>query len=88
MPFLLAPLGAGSSSPRRSPHVIDAASRSGCTAAQVLLAWALAVAPNVVLIPGTASVEHLRENLAAAEVQPDNETLDKRADAASTPAPR
>lgn len=36
---------------------------------QVALAWLLRRAPNLVLIPGTASVGHLRENLAAAEVE-------------------
>jgi aryl-alcohol dehydrogenase-like predicted oxidoreductase len=34
---------------------------------QVALAWLLARAPNILLIPGTSSVGHLRENLAAAE---------------------
>ncbi len=36
---------------------------------QVALAWLLRRAPNVLLIPGTSSVEHLRENLAAAELE-------------------
>ncbi len=85
VPF--APLGSGSSSLLHAPQVLDAASRSGCTTAQVLLAWALAVAPNIVLIPGTASFEHLSENLAAADVQLDSETLHELANAPSTPAP-
>jgi pyridoxine 4-dehydrogenase len=84
VPF--APLGSGSSSLLRSPYVIDAASRSGCTTAQLLLAWALAVAPNVVLIPGTASLEHLGENLAAADVQLDSEILHELASAPSARA--
>ena len=33
---------------------------------QVALAWLLQRAPNILLIPGTSSLEHLRENLAAA----------------------
>jgi pyridoxine 4-dehydrogenase len=37
----------------------------GATTAQVVLAWLLALAPNVLLIPGTSSRAHLRENLAA-----------------------
>jgi aryl-alcohol dehydrogenase-like predicted oxidoreductase len=73
VPF--APLGSGASSLRRAPQVVDAAARFGCTPAQILLAWALAVAPNVLLIPGTASAAHLRENLAAATVVLDDETL-------------
>jgi pyridoxine 4-dehydrogenase len=35
---------------------------------QVALAWLLRRAPNILLIPGTSSVGHLRENLAAAEL--------------------
>jgi aryl-alcohol dehydrogenase-like predicted oxidoreductase len=35
---------------------------------QVALAWLLVRAPNILLIPGTSSVAHLRENLAAAEL--------------------
>jgi aryl-alcohol dehydrogenase-like predicted oxidoreductase len=35
---------------------------------QVALAWLLHRAPNILLIPGTASVAHLRENLAAAQL--------------------
>ena len=40
---------------------------------QVALAWLIQRAPNILLIPGTSSVEHLRENLAAAslELSPD-----------------
>jgi pyridoxine 4-dehydrogenase len=38
------------------------------TTAQVALAWLLRRAPNMLLIPGTSSVTHLRENLAAAEL--------------------
>jgi len=36
---------------------------------QVALAWLLRRAPNILLIPGTSSVGHLRENLAAADFQ-------------------
>jgi pyridoxine 4-dehydrogenase len=51
-----------------------AAERVGCTPAQIALAWALSVAPNVLLIPGTSSVHHLEENLAVADIQLDDET--------------
>jgi aryl-alcohol dehydrogenase-like predicted oxidoreductase len=36
---------------------------------QVALAWLLQRAPNILLIPGTSSLAHLRENLAAAEIE-------------------
>jgi aryl-alcohol dehydrogenase-like predicted oxidoreductase len=36
---------------------------------QVALAWLLQRAPNILLIPGTASLDHLRENLAAADLK-------------------
>jgi len=42
---------------------------------QIALAWLLRRSPNVLLIPGTSSVEHLRENLAAAEIELSPETL-------------
>ncbi len=42
--------------------------------AQIALAWALSVAPNVLLIPGTSSVQHLEENLAVADIELDDET--------------
>jgi aryl-alcohol dehydrogenase-like predicted oxidoreductase len=38
------------------------------TSMQVALAWLLRRSPNVLLIPGTSSIAHLRENLAAAEL--------------------
>ena len=47
------------------PVVIDAAARMGVTPSQVGLAWLLGHAPNTLLIPGTASIGHLEENVAA-----------------------
>ena len=58
-----------------APAVVDAAGRLGATAAQVALAWLLAQAPTVLLIPGTSSAVHLEENLAAAELVLDDATL-------------
>jgi pyridoxine 4-dehydrogenase len=55
--------------------VIQAAARLGVTPAQVALQWLLRLAPNVLLIPGTGSVAHLRENLAAEHVTLDDDTL-------------
>jgi aryl-alcohol dehydrogenase-like predicted oxidoreductase len=57
-----------------NPAVRAAAGRLGATPAQIALAWTLGLAPNILLIPGTSSVTHLEENLAAADV-----TLDEQA---------
>jgi pyridoxine 4-dehydrogenase len=45
------------------------------TPMQVALAWLLHRSPNVLLIPGTSSVEHLRENLSAASLHLAPETI-------------
>jgi pyridoxine 4-dehydrogenase len=58
-----------------SPAVIETAARLGVTPAQVALQWLLKLAPNVLLIPGTGTVAHLRENLAAEGVTLDDEAL-------------
>jgi pyridoxine 4-dehydrogenase len=58
-----------------SPVVIQTAARLGITPAQVALQWLLQLAPNVLLIPGTGSAAHLRENLAAERVTLDDEAL-------------
>jgi pyridoxine 4-dehydrogenase len=59
----------------RHPAVQETAERLGRTPAQVTLAWLLALAPNVLLIPGTGSLDHLEENLAASEVVLDDQAL-------------
>ena len=56
-----------------APAVTGTARRLGCRPAQVALAWLLAKAPNVLLIPGTRTRTHLTENLGAARVKLDNE---------------
>ena len=58
----------GGFSPLQSSILSDVAQRLGATAMQVALAWLLRRAPNILLIPGTPSVAHLRENLAVAEL--------------------
>jgi pyridoxine 4-dehydrogenase len=58
-----------------SPVVVKTAARLGITRAQVALQWLLRLAPNVLLIPGTGSVAHLRENLAAEDVTLDDQAL-------------
>ena len=47
---------------------VQVAAELGATPMQVALAWLLRRAPNILLIPGTSSLAHLRENLAAAAV--------------------
>jgi pyridoxine 4-dehydrogenase len=57
----------GGFTPMQSSTLSSVALRLGATPMQVALAWLLRRAPNILPIPGTSSVAHLRENLAAAE---------------------
>jgi pyridoxine 4-dehydrogenase len=56
----------GGFTPLQSTTLTDVAKELGATPMQVALAWLLHRAPNILLIPGTSSVAHLRENVAAA----------------------
>ncbi len=58
----------GGFSPLQSTALNDVAASLGATPMQVALAWLLARAPNILLIPGTASPAHLEENLAAGAI--------------------
>lgn len=58
----------GGFSPLQSSALSDVAQRLGATPMQVALAWLLRRSPNILLIPGTSSVAHLRENLASADL--------------------
>ena len=58
----------GGFSPLQSAVLDSVAADLGATPMQVALAWLLQRAPNLLLIPGTSSLGHLRENLAAAEL--------------------
>ncbi|ABK10300.1 MULTISPECIES: aldo/keto reductase family oxidoreductase [Burkholderia] len=58
----------GGFSPLQSSTLSGVAARLGATPMQVALAWLLHRAPNLLLIPGTSSAAHLRENLAAADL--------------------
>jgi aryl-alcohol dehydrogenase-like predicted oxidoreductase len=69
------PLGFGGASLLGSATIRRIATRSGCTPAQLCLAWALDAAPNIALIPGTASLRHLHENLAASSIHIEPEDL-------------
>jgi pyridoxine 4-dehydrogenase len=59
-----------------SPAAIRVAERIGATTAQIALAWLLAAAPTVLLIPGTSTVAHLDENIAARDIVLDEEALE------------
>jgi aryl-alcohol dehydrogenase-like predicted oxidoreductase len=59
----------GGFSPLQSSTLSEVARKVGATPMQVALAWLLRRAPNILLIPGTSSVAHLRENLAAADLE-------------------
>lgn len=58
----------GGFNPLQSSTLSKVAARLGATPMQVALAWLLRRAPNILLIPGTSSVAHLRENLAAGDL--------------------
>ncbi|MGZ5910015.1 MAG: aldo/keto reductase family oxidoreductase [Reyranella sp.] len=58
----------GGFTPLQSSTLSDVAAELGATPMQVALAWLLHRAPNILLIPGTASPDHLRQNLRAAEL--------------------
>jgi len=72
VPFF--PLGSGFGDENKvlnSPELRSVAERVGAPPTQVALAWLLGLAPNIALIPGTSSVEHLRENLGSLAVRLD-----------------
>ncbi len=77
----------GGFTPLQSSTLSDVAARLGATPLQVALAWLLQRSPNILLIPGTSSVAHLRENLAAAQLTlPPDAVAELDGIAASTPA--
>lgn len=66
----------GGFTPVQSTALSEIALRLGATPLQVALAWLLKRSPNILLIPGTSSVEHLRQNLAAADIDMPQEAMD------------
>jgi aryl-alcohol dehydrogenase-like predicted oxidoreductase len=85
VPFF--PLGSGFTADNPvlgHPAVQSEASKLGRTPAQIALAWTLSVAPNVLLIPGTSSVQHLEENTAVADIELDDDTRRQLDDAVSS----
>jgi aryl-alcohol dehydrogenase-like predicted oxidoreductase len=79
----------GGFTPLQSSTLSEVAARFGYTPMQVALAWLLQRSPNILLIPGTSSLAHLRENLASADVKLAPEILEELdgigAQAASAP---
>lgn len=72
----------GGFTPLQSSALDAVAARHGATPRQVALAWLLARSPNLLLIPGTSSIAHLRENLASGALvlsAEDRATLDRGA---------
>jgi len=65
----------GGFTPLQSSTLLDVARGIGATPMQAALAWLLRRAPNILLIPGTSSLHHLRENLRAAELRLSDEAM-------------
>jgi len=65
----------GGFSPLQSDTLSEVAAGLGATPMQVALAWLLRRSPNILLIPGTSSLGHLRENLAAAALALPDEAM-------------
>ncbi|NKN08360.1 aldo/keto reductase family oxidoreductase [Rhizobium laguerreae] len=76
----------GGFNPLQSSTLSDVAARFNATPMQVALAWLLRRAENILLIPGTSSVGHLRENLAAAGLALPDEALKQLGDVAGSAA--
>jgi aryl-alcohol dehydrogenase-like predicted oxidoreductase len=73
VPFF--PLAGGPAQLAGEPAIVRVADKHGATPAQVALAWLLARYERMLLIPGTKSVAHLEENMAALEVELDGDDL-------------
>jgi len=65
----------GGFTPLQSAELDAAAASLGATSMQLALAWLLQLSPNILLIPGTSSLEHLRENLQASQLHVPPEVL-------------
>jgi pyridoxine 4-dehydrogenase len=75
VPFFPLGSGFGQANPVLSNERLrSTAQRLGRTPAQIALAWLLGLAPNVLLIPGTSSMGHLEQNVAAADIKLDEHT--------------
>lgn len=72
VPFF--PLGGGMTD-LASENIARVAQRHGATVPQIALAWLLAISPVTLAIPGTGSIAHLEENMAAADIHLTDEDL-------------
>jgi pyridoxine 4-dehydrogenase len=75
----------GGFNPLQSSVLSEIAARLGATPMQVALGWLLRRSPNILLIPGTSSVAHLKENLAATDVVLSDDVI-KKLDGVATKA--
>jgi aryl-alcohol dehydrogenase-like predicted oxidoreductase len=84
VPFF--PLGSAfASGPRQlaaDPAIAEVAARHEVTPSQIALAWLLHRSPRILLIPGTSSVQHLEENVAAGSIELDEADVQRLADVA------
>jgi aryl-alcohol dehydrogenase-like predicted oxidoreductase len=69
------------------PAIAEVAARRGATPSQVALAWLLNRSERILLIPGTSSIRHLEENMAAGDVELDELDMDRLGDAARLDRP-
>ncbi|HEY3772983.1 MAG TPA: oxidoreductase [Solirubrobacteraceae bacterium] len=69
--------GGGPKALAADPAVAAVAEKHGATPSQIALAWLLHRCPRILLIPGTSSVSHLEENLAAGEIALDGEDMER-----------
>jgi pyridoxine 4-dehydrogenase len=76
----------GGFTPLQSSTLSAVANRLDATPMQVALAWLLHRSPNILLIPGTSSIAHLRENLASAQLTLSPETLSELDEIAASAA--
>jgi aryl-alcohol dehydrogenase-like predicted oxidoreductase len=79
--------GGGPTQLAEDPAIARVADRRGITVTQVALAWLLARYERMLLIPGTSSVAHLEENMAAADVELDEQDLAELENAADVGDP-
>ena len=70
------------------PAVAEVAEAHGATPSQIRLAWLMRRSPTIVTIPGTLSLEHLKENLAALEIELTDAEFERLAQRLVRPLPR
>ena len=89
VPFF--PLGSAfAGGPRQlaaDPAIAEVAARHGATPSQIALAWLLHRSERILLIPGTSSVQHLEENIAAGDIELDEQDMHRLEDAIAARRP-